>query len=301
MLQPLTALCELQAQVAHRRQLRESGITRSAIAAHLRAGRWQAIGPVAVVLHNGPLTMQQQRWAAVLSAGRRAALAGRTALEDAGLKRWESPCVQLLGPVGSDVPKLPGIKVELHRTRRVEAYRLKVVGSLPRTSVERSALDAASWTDNPRACAGLLAAVVQQRLSTPALLLAALDKSGPIKHRPFMRQILDDIAGGAQALTEIDMGRLCRREGLNVTARQVLRLDAKGRRRYLDGVVTGPDGKEVAFEVDGGLHLAVRNYWDDMMRANELLIVGLGQLRFPSYAVRAEGPVVVDQIRRALA
>ena len=104
-----------------------------------------------------------------------------------------------------------------------------------------------------------------------------------------MQQILNDIAGGAQALAEIDIGRLCRSEGLSVTARQALRLDGRGQRRYLDGVVTGPDGTQVAFEVDGGLHLAVRSYWDDMMRSNELLIVASGLLRFPSYAVRAEG------------
>ncbi len=297
----LEALAETQAQIAHRRQLRSCGVTRSGTASRLASGRWQAVGPVVVALHNGPLTAEQRRWAAVLSAGTRAALAGRTSLEVAGLKGWEAPRIQLLVPAGGAVREIAGVPVEVHQTRRDEAYRLALVGSPTRTNVERSALDAASWCGSPRACAGILAAVVQQRLTSAPRLLAALEKSGPIRHRPLMLSTLHDIAGGAQALSEIDIGRLCRRHGLDVTALQVIRHDAAGRRRYLDGYVTGPNGKRVAFEVDGAVHLAVRSYWDDMERSNELLIAGVGLLRFPSLAVRIDGPKVVDQFRRALA
>ena len=267
----------------------------------LTARRWQTAGPVAVVLHNGPLTQEQHRWAAVLSAGGRAALGGRSALELAGLRGWEPQAIQILVPVGGHPPRIPGVTVEMHQTRRDEAYRLHIVGSPPRTTIERSALDGASWTDSARAGAGLLAAVVQQRLTTPAKLLEELEKSGPIRHRPLIRSTLDDIAGGARALSEIDIGRLCRVNDLNVTARQAVRNDAQGRRRYLDGLVTAPNGKQVAFEVDGALHLSVLSYWDDMQRSNELIIAGVPLLRFSSLAVRADGAKVVDQLRRALA
>jgi hypothetical protein len=298
---PFDQYAEQQAQVLHRRQLLGLGKTRSGIASQLKARRWQAVGPVAIALHNGPLTVEQHRWAAVLSAGGRATLAGRTALEVAGLDGWEMTAIQLLVPVGGHPPNLPGIAVEMHQTRRDEAYRFRVVGQPPRTTIERSALDAASWAASPRACAGLLAAVVQQRLSTAAGLLQALEKSGPIRRRPLIRQTLDDVAGGAQALSEIDIGQLCRRHALSVTARQSVRLDGEGRRRYLDGIVSGENGKQVAFEVDGALHLAVLSYWDDMQRSNELLIAGVPLLRFPSLAVRIDGEKVVDQFRRALA
>jgi hypothetical protein len=296
----LDQLAAQQAQVLHRRQFRDCGITRSAVVSQLKARRWQTVGPVAIVLHNGPLTYEQQRWAAVLSSGGHAALAGRTALELGGLTRWESKAVQVLVPVGGHTPTLPGIAVEMHQTRRDEAYRLRVFGSPPRTTVERSALDAASWSNHPRTAGGLLAAVVQQRLTTAQRLLEELEKSGPIRHRRLMWHTLQDIAGGAHALSEIDIGKLCRSEGLMITARQVFRLDALGQRRYLDGIVTGPDGKEVAFEVDGAIHLMVLNYWEDMQRANELVIAKVPQLRFPSLAVRVDGPTVVDQFRRAL-
>lgn len=290
-----------QEQVAHRRQLRACGLTPDQIVAQLRAGRWQPVGPVTIVLHNGPLTVEQCRWVAILSAGRRAALGGHTALEIGGLRGWETSRIQLVVPAGGRVPLIPGLAVETHQTRRDEAYRLHVVGQPQRTTVERSAIDAATWSRSPRACAGTLAAVVQQRLTSASRLLEMLEKSGPIRHSPLMRQTLSDIEGGAQALSEIDMGRLCRQHGLRVTSRQSIRTDGDGRRRYLDGLVTGPNGKQVAFEVDGAVHLAVRSYWDDMQRSNELLIAGVPLLRFPGLAVRTDGPKVVDQFRRALA
>jgi hypothetical protein len=298
---PLDELAQMQAHIAHRRQLLECGVTRSRTVAQLRSGRWRAVGPLTIALHNGALTTEQRQWVALLSAGPKAGLGGRTALEVAGLKGWESVPIHVVVPPGRHVPDIAEVPVEVHQTRRSEAYRMALAGVPTRTNVERSALDAASWSINPRSCAGILAAVVQQRLTTADRLLTALEKSGRIRHKPLMRSTLHDISGGAQALSEIDIGRLCRRHGLRVTARQVIRLDATGRRRYLDGEVTGPNGKRVAFEVDGAVHLAVRSYWDDMERSNELLIAGVGLLRFPSLAVRIQGPKVVDQFRRALA
>ena len=290
-------LAERQSAVLHRRQLRACGLTDAQTLARLRSKRWQASGPVAIVLHSGPLTAAQSRWAALLGAGARAVLGGRTALELAGLKSWESTAVQLLVPVGATPAVAGEADVEVHHTRRVEQRR---VGRPARSTVERAAIDAASWTPNPRSCAGLLAAVVQQRLTTAARLLEELESAGRIRHRRLMRLTLQDIEGGAHALSEIDFGRICRRHGVNITARQVVRVDGLGRRRYLDGVATGPDGRQVAYEVDGGLHLAVRSYWADMQRSNELVIAGQALLRFPSMVLRTDEPRVVDQLRRAL-
>lgn len=290
-------LKEEQLAVLHRRQLRACGVTDGQTLARLRSKRWQTSGPVAVVLHNGPLTPGQSRWAALLSSGTGAVLGGRTALELAGLRGWESDAVQLLVPEGAKPARVQEVAVEVHHTRRVEQ---RLIGPPPRSSVERAAVDAASWTPHPRSCAGLLAAVVQQRLMTAPRLLEELDLAGRIRHRRLMRLTLLDIEGGAQALSEIDFGRMCRRHGVNITARQAVRLDAKGRRRYIDGVATGPDGRKVAYEVDGGLHLAVRSYWADMERSNELLIAGQALLRFPSSVCRTEEPRVVDQPFRAL-
>jgi hypothetical protein len=76
--------------------------------------------------------------------------------------------------------------------------------------------------------------------------------------------------------------------------------DAAGGRRYLDAVVESPTGAQIACEVDGAVHLMDSAYWDDMSRANELLIAGQPLLRFPAVALRLDEPRAADQIRRAL-
>jgi hypothetical protein len=188
----------------------------------IRAGRWRPVGPLTVALRNGPLTAQQHSWVVLLSAGPKAGLGGRTALEMAGLRGWESARVHVVVPIGRRVPEIAEIPMEVRQTRRGEAYRFALHGSPVRTPVEHSALDAAAWSSSPRACAGILAAVVRQRLTNASRLLVALAENGPIMHRPLMRRTLQDIAGGAQALSEIGIGRLCRRHGLTVTARQAI-------------------------------------------------------------------------------
>ena len=168
-------------------------------------------------------------------------------------------------------------------------------------SVARAAIDASSWQRNTRSCCGLLAAVVQQRLTTATDLKAALEAAGPIRHRRAIRLTIADIEGGADALSEIDFSRICRKHNVGTVIRQVIRLDQGGRRRYLDGEVVGPNGKRRAFEIDGAPHMAALNHWLDLKRQNELLIVGTFPLRFSSYAMRFEELEVVDQTRRALA
>ena len=50
----------------------------------------------------------------------------------------------------------------------------------------------------------------------------------------YLREAIRDIRGGSEALSEIDLIRLCRRFGLQEPDRQVKRFDSHGRIRYLD-------------------------------------------------------------------
>ena len=269
------------------------------VASQIRARRWSTVGSMVVALQTGPLTPRQRQWAAVLAAGRDAALAGRTALEVAGLRGWESEAVHILTPRGRTPPRIEEFPVVYHETRCVKDGRLDVGGSLPRTRVERAAVDAGAWSANPRAACGVLAAAVQQRLTTASRLGTALDQSGHTRFRKPMRLALADIAGGAQALSEIDFVRLCRSHRLGQVTHQRVRNDGLGRRRYLDVVIESPDGIQLACEVDGAIHLLADTYWADMHRANELFIAGQPLLRFPTVAVRMQSGLVADQIARA--
>jgi hypothetical protein len=159
---------------------------------------------------------------------------------------------------------------------------------------------AAASLPKPRSACGLLAAVVQQGLARAEELRAAVDAVPNARHRRAMRAALDDIAQGSQSLSEIDFVRLCRRHGLPLPTRQAVRVDATGRRRYLDVEWRLPDGRVVAVEVDGALHLNARQWVDDQLRQNEVVLGGTVVLRFPSVVVREEPWLVVAQLRRAL-
>jgi hypothetical protein len=105
---------------------------------------------------------------------------------------------------------------------------------------------------------------------------------------------------GRQALSEIDFGQLCRRFGLPAPTRQAVRVEPSSRRRYLDAEWRRRDGRTVAAEVDGALHLTPRRWYDDQLRQNEVVIAGTIVLRFPSVVVRDEPALVAAQLRRAL-
>ncbi|MGB9377023.1 MAG: DUF559 domain-containing protein [Mycobacteriales bacterium] len=293
----LDGLGAVQSGVVSRGQLRMLGIDRWQVRDHVRAGRWRALGSRVVVLHRGELTTVQWRWAAVLHAGSTAALARRSALEAAGLRGWPAGPVHVVVSRGVHVPELAGVVV--HESRWVEDAHIDRVASPPRVRVEWAAIDAASAPEARTGCA-LLAAVVQQRLTTAARLHAALLAAPRAKNRRLLLSVLADIVGGSQALTEIDFARLCRAANLPPPERQVIRTDRYGRRRYLDAEWRLADGSALVVEIDGALHLQAMTYWDDMDRQNELVISGDRVLRFPSATLRLRPDHVVEQLRRAL-
>lgn len=276
--------------------LRARGCTRSEIAAQLAAQRWQQRG-AAIVLHNGPLTRRQRWRVALLNSPPGAMLTAFTAAEFCGLTGWERDDIHVLASAGARRNQRLGLDVRLHRTVQWPAPRSSDIGvhALP------AALTiAASSFSTARPACGLLAAAVQQRLVDPAVLLGALQDAPKVRHRPLMLSAVGDIAGGAQALSEIDFVNLCRAAKLPLPELQRVRLDLAGRRRYLDASWHRSDGRLVVVEVDGALHLSPKRWWDDQLRQNELVLTDALVLRFPSAVLRCEPDIVLGQLRRAL-
>lgn len=281
--------------VAARTELRRVGIGAKDVASQIAARRWQAIGS-AVVLHNAAPNVAQKRRIATINCGPRAVLTSFTAAAEWGLRGWEREEIHVLAPAGTRRPRAP--HVVLHRSgdwRRVEIAGGRGLHRLPQALV----LAASSFRTTRPAC-GLLAAAVQQRLTTARELAAAVTAARRTRHRASLLAALADVAQGAQALSEIDFVRLCRRYGLPEPARQAVRVEPDGRRRYLDVEWQLPDGRVVAAEVDGALHLTPRRWYDDQLRQNEIVIGGTLVLRYPSVVVRDEPLVVVMQLRRVL-
>jgi hypothetical protein len=273
------------------------GWSSSDVRRQVEAGRWRMAG-AAVVLHTGSLNRAEVEQVALVNCGPRAILTSFTALQSLGLSGWTRDGVHVLAPAGARRPVALDIPVVLHRTSA-----LRPSDALPGRRCHRpgpAAILAASSFPSPRPGCGLLAAVVQQRLATPAHLRVALAAAPRTRHRASLLAAIGDIGMGAQALSEIDFVRLCRRHALPRPAQQSARVEPTGRRRYLDAEWSRRDGRRVAAEVDGAVHLAPRRWWDDQLRQNELTLSGTLVLRFPSVIVRTEPALVAGQLRRAL-
>jgi hypothetical protein len=298
-----TALSRLavgQCAVARREQLLGCGLSRNVLDAMLAAARWRSRGQIVVIMHNGPLSHEQRLWAAVLNAPPPAALAARTAAAEQGLVGWAPDCVEIVVPRGARVPSGVGVDVKVHESRRFSAADIHPGRAIPTVRIERAVIDAAVWSRGARTACGVVAAGVQQRLTQVERLRGVLQGAGAVRHRKLLDAVLTDIDGGAQAMSEVDFLRFCRRNGFPTPVLQAVRRDLYGRRRYLDATIRRPDGRLVRVEIDGALHLVVRTYWDDMARGNELVIDNEAVLRFPSYVVHANDPLAVGQLRRAL-
>ncbi|HEX3516902.1 MAG TPA: DUF559 domain-containing protein [Trebonia sp.] len=168
-----------------------------------------------------------------------------------------------------------------------------------RTRIARSLVDAAAWMPTDRGAMAVLAAGVQQRLVRVDDLRQVTARIETLRRRTLMTGILDDITGGAQALSELDFTRqVVRAYRLPEPSRQVARRDSRGRRRWTDVLW---DDCKVAAEIDGAQHTEdPLQRWDDMERDNDLNVDGYRTLRFPAWLVRRHPELVARQIRGAL-
>jgi very-short-patch-repair endonuclease len=263
----------------------------------VHGGLWQSPCRGVIVAHNGPLTTEQREWAALLTAGTGAALAGATAARRCGLRGYESEAIHLLVPATRRIERRAyrGLPVNSHRTSKLLPG--EVTGRPPRTSIARSLVDAAQWAHSDDSARAIVAAGFQQRLVRLDEISATLHRLPRARRRRLVLQTAIDAAGGAHSVAEADLARLCRRHRLPAPTQQLSRRDNRGRHRWLDAYW---EEWRLHVEVDGGHHMEVREWWADMRRQNALWVAGERVLRFPTWAVRHRPDDVAAQIRCAL-
>lgn len=291
----LAELATRQDGVATRQQLTELGLSQKLIRSELRAQRWTEWGSHIVVLHNFEPTRRQVMWAAVLDAGPPAALASHTSLELAGFRTFatEADSIHLVVPRGARVR--PHALVTVHESRRIRPEFQVVDEGLPRTETARSAVDAAAWQPWPRFACALLAAVVQQRICTVDDLERALHLVGRVRHKRHLRETLGDLRGGSQAMSELDLVRICDKYGLRRPTQQVRRCDKDGTPRYLDALWRLRDGRTIVLEIDGRHHMEVEHWQADVRRERAIVIGGAQVLRTTSIELRTDpGDIMAD-------
>ncbi|MFV2083711.1 hypothetical protein [Micromonospora sp. LOL_021] len=129
------------------------------------------------------------------------------------------------------------------------------------------------------AAQAIIAAGCQQRRVVPAEILAALRWLPRVRRHRLIAAAAADAGGGATALSEIDVVRLCRRYRLPPPDLQQRRKDRAGRVRYLDAYWRR---WRLHVEIDGAHHMDVREWAADMRRQNDVWIAGDRILRFPA-------------------
>jgi very-short-patch-repair endonuclease len=287
------AIARTQADAISRRQLYATGVTRWQVRAKVRSGRWQTVGDQTVVLHNGPLPLETERWAAVFQGGPRACLDGASALQVAGLERFETARIRVSVPRGARVRRTK--RFNIRQTRRWSAQDIVDVG-IPRTRPATAAIRAALWAASDREAAYVLGATVQQGLATPAMLGTELLRIKSAKRRSTVEAVVHELLDGARTLGEAEVVEAIVRRGLPAPARQVLR-KAGARHYYLD--LYWPD-YHLVVEIDGIHHTWAENVIGDALRQNALVLDGDTVLRLPLLGYRLQRDAFLDQIEAAL-
>ncbi len=193
------------------------------------------------------------------------------------------------------VERLPGFS--FHETRRDFRLWVHPVKTPPTLALDFAALLTAERQKRIPPGIGVLAACVQQRLTTANRLFSASTSITKLRHGHHFRLALWDIDGGSHSFAELDVARKCLVFGLVPPTRQRIRYDATGRRRYLDLEWELPDGTVIILEIDGSFHLRTDNWWRDMKRERKIVIRGPKVLRCSTIEARLEFADIAYDLR----
>ena len=262
----LAAILNTQAGLVSMTQLWDVGMTRAQVRANLDAGRWLKRSHLVISTFTGELTREQMQWLGVLHGGPGALIGGLSALEVHGLRSWERPVVTVLVPNYRRPKPLPGLALYRCRPLVLAAANRR----LPLQRIEPAALWFASTEPRLRTAHGLLAAVVQQRLSTPERLTDWTERMAPMKGADEIRRVLTEFAGGAQSMAEVDVGKFCKEFGFVLPTRQ------RNALRHLDSVLDPNRHWQDQVEAAMTAYLGVLAENPIMLRALFIDILGLG-------------------------
>ena len=282
----LAQLVEDQAGLVARRQLTQHGIDWDRVRDQIGAHRWVERTPRVISTVTGELTVEQRQWLAVLHAGPRSMLGGLTVASRHGLTGWDRDTITVY--VDDELSFEPVEGVRFFRSRRPFTLLRHPRPGIPVCRLEPALLLFAGYQARPRPAHAVLAASVQQRLTTVERLLEWVDSLRPLRGAKGFRRTLGDIAGGAHSGAELDVRRMCATFGLPPPVSQRARTDSAGQRRWTDCEWRLPNGTVIVLEVDGSFHLDALQAMDDHRRTRRLLGPGRIVVRCTAYEARFE-------------
>ena len=291
-----------QDQTLGRTQALQTGLTEHAWNWALGKEIWQPILPGVASTHSGEPTNRQRAWAAWIHSGAGAALTGDVALAESGFGIKDLRSVDVAVPWPRrvvDDELLGGPRLLVHTVRRLAPMTLEA-RPLPVVRPCYAVLHAAAWAATDRAAEWRIAAVVQQRVARASDVRLALADLRRLPRRAFLSCVLDDVEFGAQATSELDFLRFCRRHRLPLPDRMQVKVRANGM-RYLDARY---DRRKVSMELDGAHHMLVEQWDADALRSLSLVVANKGRgealIRLTTGNLRHDGPYVARLLRELL-
>lgn len=293
----IAALARSHDGLVTRAQLLASGVSPATIQRWLDAGRVEALHSGVYRLAGAPASWDQRVRAAVMAAGRGAAVSHRAAARLWGIHDAEEVEVVV---DRARAPRLHGVVV--HRSRdlgqaHLSRRRTLVVTTPMRTIVDLGAVLPPDRVDDALDRALALRLVTVTGVETAIASVAGRGRSGV----GVARGILDERALGRDrpdSLLEPRMARLLRAHGLPPAAFQH---ELRRAGRFVARVDFAYPGRRIAIEVDGfDKHGTPRALQADLARQNALVAMGWTVLRFTWADVVRRPAAVADSIRRVL-
>jgi len=273
---PWRTLAERQHGVITLEQLRQSGVSWSAVVAHVEAERWTRVLPRVYAISTGRLAPGARLRAALLYGGASAILSHRTAAEAWGLLRPEPGPVHVTVPYGSSAVDQPPLVV-VHRSR---AHRhLRVPTDPPRTGRADTAVDVAVAEPDADSARRMLVAMLTSGKVTPAAVEHRMGERRPRRYRSALLEAVRMVREGVQSpLEELYATDVEAAHGLPNGRRQSP-FSVDGTELYED-VVYDDVGAALTVRLDGRTHLIDGVAFRDRRRDNAGELAGRARLTY---------------------
>ena len=267
-------LAASQGGVLTRQQALELGMSSDAIRERLIRDRWQRIHPGVYACFTGQAGQSARLWAAVLHAGRGAALSHATAAQLNGLPDTGQAAIHVSVPAGRHLRPVPGLVI--HRNCRI-LLATHPARKPPRTRVEETVLDLTQAARHFDEAFGWLCQACADRLTTPQRLSDAMALRKKMRWRARLDGALGEVAAGVHSSLEYRYVRDVERpHGLPAARRQAVSVTA-GHTVYRDNLY---QGFGVAVETDSAAAHPESSRWRDADRDNAAAAAGIITLRY---------------------
>jgi hypothetical protein len=292
----LSELALLQRGVVSRAQILAQGLTDEVITARLSRGSWQRLFLGVYAVFSGEVSREAELWAAVLYAGRGAALSHDTAAELWGLVDEPSSLIHLTVPDNRRVTKQP--RMLLHLSSRA-SQAIHPYGLPPRTKLEETVIDLCGAASNLDAAVGWLTRAIGRRLTTQDRLRAALDARSRLRWRAELAELLSPDSAGIHSVLEYRYVRDVERPHRFPAPTRQAQSRLGGRTLYRDTLY---EAYKTVVELDGRVAHPGDSRWNNIHRDNAAAATaGLSTLRYGWLEVRTTPCEVAAEIAATLA